>query len=723
LIQTGPGLPAWQWRTFALQWNGPVAASQEVRLWLVPPGVNLALAFLRVLCLAGLCVGLIDRRFWRQRLDFSKWTGSAAAVLMLGMALCTGVVRAESRPQGFPPAPLLEELKTRLLQKPDCMPACAEVGRLDLTTGDGQLRLDLQIHAGCNAAVPLPVTAASWLPQAVVIDKKPAKGVIRGRDGNLWTMVPQGVHRVVLSGPSGHLDSIQLPLPLKPRQVNFSLEGWSVRGVGKDGRGENGLQLVRQGPPTAAATVGTGRYLPPFLHVTRELRLGLSWQVVTTIRRLTAPEFPVTLSLPLLSGEAVVTPGIPVENGTAQINLPSGKQRLSFSSDLPVSDEIRLKAPDGVSWSEIWRLDAGSIWDCRLMGIAVVHHQDSDGQWRPEWRPWPGEEVLIKVSRPQPVPGRQVTIDAARLEWTPGKRLDRSQLVLDLRSSRGGQHALGLPPTAELQQVAIDGQSLPLKSAQGTLLVPLRPGAQTVTVAWQQESDGRLLQRTPSVVIGDAAVNAAVTIRLPRSRWLLWAHGPRLGPAVLFWSFLAVVVMLALGLGRFPLTPLRTFDWLLLVLGLTQIPVPVALGVAGWLMALGIRQKYPPPESWAVFNGVQVGLVGWTVLALGGLYLAIQNGLLGIPEMQVAGNFSSLFELNWYQDRIGAKMPQPWVLSLPLWVYRLLMLLWSLWLAFSLLKWLRWGWSCWNAGGWWRKLRRQKPPQEAADAAQGGAPQ
>ncbi len=714
LIQTGPGVPAWQWRTFALRWNGPVAASQEIRLWLVPPGVNLALALLRVFCLAGLCIALIDRRFWQQRLNLQKWSRSMVAGLLLGVVLPAAALRAESQPAGFPPTPLLEELKTRLLPKPDCLPSCATLERLDLTVRGGHLRLDLLMHAGCDAAVPLPVTAASWLPQTVVVDEKPASGAIRGDQGNLWTILSEGVHRVVLTGAAGSLDSIQLPLPLPPREVSFDLEGWSVRGVGKDGRVADGLQLVREGPPTATAAAEKERFLPPFLHITRELRLGLSWQVLTTVERLTAPEFPVSLSLPLIAGEAVVTPGIRVENGTAQIILPAGSRRLAFSADLPVSGEIRLKAPDGVPWSETWVLDAGPVWDCRLAGIAVVHHQDSDGQWRPTWRPWPGEEVTISVSRPQPVAGRQVTVDAVRLEWTPGNRLDHSELVLHVRSSRGGQHALQLPQAAELQQVSVDGQSLPLTAAHGKLLVPLRPGAQTVTAAWHQEGGARLLQRTPSVVIGEAAVNAAVTIRLPHNRWLLWAGGPRLGPAVLFWSYLVVGVLVAIGLGRFRLTPLKTRDWVLLVLGLTQVPVVVAIVVAGWLMALGIRRKFPPPASWAVFNGLQLGIAGWTVLALGGLYLAIQNGLLGIPEMQVAGNFSSLFELNWYQDRIGARMPEAWVLSLPLWVYRLLMLLWSLWLAFSLLKWLRWGWSCWNVDGWWRKRVPRKPAVPAA---------
>jgi membrane protein YdbS with pleckstrin-like domain len=42
--------------------------------------------------------------------------------------------------------------------------------------------------------------------------------------------------------------------------------------------------------------------------------------------------------------------------------------------------------------------------------------------------------------------------------------------------------------------------------------------------------------------------------------------------------------------------------------------------------------------------------------------------------------------------------------SVPLLVYRLLMLAWALWLAYSLLKWLRWAWECYGDHGYWRKL-------------------
>jgi hypothetical protein len=63
--------------------------------------------------------------------------------------------------------------------------------------------------------------------------------------------------------------------------------------------------------------------------------------------------------------------------------------------------------------------------------------------------------------------------------------------------------------------------------------------------------------------------------------------------------------------------------------------------------------------------------------------------------------------LNWTQDRIATVLPRPWVVSLPVWVYRCLMLAWSLWLALSLLAWLKWGWQCYAKDGLWRK----KPPK------------
>src|SRR5262249_53751572 len=79
----------------------------------------------------------------------------------------------------------------------------------------------------------------------------------------------------------------------------------------------------------------------------------------------------------------------------------------------------------------------------------------------------------------------------------------------------------------------------------------------------------------------------------------------------------------------------------------------------------------------------------------------------------------------WFVDRVADALPQPWVLSLPLWVYRVVMLAWSLWLAWALMGWIGWAWKAYLSGALWR--RREKPtrattaPTRASTATGAGA--
>ncbi|TPW20974.1 MAG: hypothetical protein FD126_1154, partial [Elusimicrobia bacterium] len=249
------------------------------------------------------------------------------------------------------------------------------------------------------------------------------------------------------------------------------------------------------------------------------------------------------------------------------------------------------------------------------------------------------------------------------------------------------------------------------------LTVPVHPGTQSVQVAWRESRGVRAFYRASAAGLGAGAVNASVTVHLPNDRWVLFVGGPRLGPAVLFWSLLAVFLLVSAGLGRVDLTPLGWRQWFLLSVGLSQIPVPAAAAVALWLNVLGWRGRNPREEA-GEFDLLQVFLGGLTVLALVCLFSSIKHGLLGLPDMQVGGNGSSAYQLRWYADRIGWTMPRPWVFSLPLGVYRLAMLAWALWLAHALLDWLKWGWKCFSAGGVWKPLRAPQadvppPPPKA----------
>jgi hypothetical protein len=95
----------------------------------------------------------------------------------------------------------------------------------------------------------------------------------------------------------------------------------------------------------------------------------------------------------------------------------------------------------------------------------------------------------------------------------------------------------------------------------------------------------------------------------------------------------------------------------------------------------------------------------------------VRSGLLVQPDMQVMGGGSGGNTLQWYVDDSAPELPAPVLISLPIWVYRVLMLGWSLWLARQLLRWAPWTFRAFVAGGLWKKRVKAKPPAAAPPPA------
>ncbi|HZH03128.1 MAG TPA: hypothetical protein VEY30_05030, partial [Myxococcaceae bacterium] len=457
---------------------------------------------------------------------------------------------------------------------------------------------------------------------------------------------------------------------------------------------------------------------PPFVRVERALQLGLTWSVTTRVERLTPPGSAVVLEVPLLPGESVTTQEIRVSGGKALLNMGPNAVHAQWSSVLSPRPALALRAPPGVAWTEVWTLDASSLWHVEARGIPAVAQWDGDGPRTPQWRPWPGEEVTLSVVRPTAAQGQTLTVDGSRLLVVPGFRASEVTLTANLRSSRGGRHPVVLPEGALLQSARVNGTQQPIRQEGRGVSVALAPGSTSLELVFRLPQGLAALYRTPQVDLGVPSVNAAVEIQTA-GRWVLAVGGPGTGPAVLFWSFLLVLMVVALALGRVRWTPLRAHDWALLAVGLSQVPVIAAAWVAVWLLALGYRaERGGAVEVRWRFNLVQLTLLGLTLVALGILMGSIYGGLLGEPEMQVQGNGSTASHLRWYQDRVGAELPRAWVASVSMWVYRGVMLLWALWLAFALLRWLRWGWAAFSTGGLWRQrpLRARVVPPAAPPA-------
>jgi hypothetical protein len=726
VVNTGPGLPVWQWNQVTLRWSGPVDKDQRVRFFLLSPAVSFLLTFVRAALLVLLVLRLLGVTSIPPVLRRPSAPAAAALLLILLAALLAPGRATAQTPQGpqVPPQDVLDKLRAALTEKPACHPHCAASPRLFVDVAPAELRLRFEVGAAAAVAVPIPGGVEQWVPAEVQIDGAPA-GVVRSDDGQLWVRVSPGRHEIQESGPLPQRDVVQIPLPLKPHHAEASASGWTVDGIHEDGEADESLQLTRVRGAAAGASAGVGALqpgeLPPFLEVERTLHLGLTWQVETSVSRRSPVGTPAVVAVPLLPGEQVTTAGVRVQKGTVLVNLGPQSLAAAWTSTLEPRPEIVLTAPRTLAWTEVWKLDASPIWHFEAQGIPAVHGDGNADVRVPEWRPWPGETVKIAVSRPEGIAGQSLTIDRSSLQITPGLRSTEARLDLSIRSSRGGRHTVVLPEKAELTAVTIDGQEQPIRQEGRQVALPIHPGAQKIALTWREARGASFFFRTPDVDLKNPSVNALLSVENPASRWILLLGGPRLGPAVLFWSLLLVIVLVAVGLARLPLTPLKTRDWVLLGIGLSQVPLLAAAMVAGWLLALGARRrKGPEIERNPTFDLLQVLLAFWTLLSLGILFWAIRQGLLGVPEMQIEGNGSYASALHWYTDRAGGHLPTAWVISVPLLVYRLAMLAWALWLALALLRWLRWGWESVTAGGGWRPWRPSPPPLPAPPAPSPG---
>lgn len=731
-VQTGPGLPTWLWRSIRLEASGPLAAGRQLHLFYSAPGLTSLWRIACVLLLGGYAALLIRRLAAQLRTPPtaapSTSTPSApstpaglntAAALLVALTVLLPLTPAPAQAQtaaaSFPPQYLLDELRQRLLQAPACLPACVALDNGHLQADAGGLRLRFDASVAADLALPLPQSREGWQISTVQVDGRPAPTVSDGERTLLH--LSAGQHRVELAGPVvGDQASIALPLPVH----NFSANtpAWLLEGL-VDGRVPGQTLTLHTRIKTTQERQDTliADPIVPLVRVERRFTLGKHWQLTTTVRRVAPEQGPLAVNVALLPMEQVLTDALTLRDGSARLQFSASQQSIGWSSSLTPGAALNLTASSDPNILETWQFAPSSLWHLTYSGLPPVKAATDASALQPLFQPWPGETLQVGISRPAGVAGTTYTVEEAVLEFSAGAQIQKSTLRLDIRSSLGSDYVLPLPAGAEVTALSLDGNSLNLP-ADATLTVPLHPGLQRLEVSFQETRAAGLRNATPPLQLPGSATNITVQYQLPHDRWLLFFNGPAIGPAMLYWGVLGVILLGALALSRLarhlalPM-PIALGGWLLLGLGLSTVNRYGALVVAVFFFALAWRQQrlQPAQLSRRRFNGLQLGLGLLTLLTVFTTVGAIPAGLLASPDMQVVGNGSYAYNYHFYQDRSASgAFPTVQVLSVPMLVYRLVMLLWSLWLATRLIQWAQWWWQAFSAGGVWIS----PPPKPAA---------
>ncbi len=726
VIQTGPGVPMWSWRTVEFGFDGPVDESQTIRPVLISPTVSRLLGVVRVLALVLLAALLFCRR--KRKADPEKGLGdgmeskgAVAAMLIAGLALLSTAQNADAQ---FPEAELLKQLRERLTETPPEFPGAVEIANASMSIEGETVTLELEYHAAARAAAPVAFPVVAMEPSSASFQDGKAATLLR-EGGRLWVLLPEpGIHHLVVKGILRARSDWEWGFDLKPRHIEVDAPGWTVSGIRADRSSEDQVLFARAREAESDASAANYDH-PRTNHailVERQIELGLVWRVRTTVSRLSPKGRAVALQIPLLSGEKVVSAGRSVKGGAIEVRLGPGADSIDWEGELSPSSDFKLATPEGAAWTERWRLIASSVWNVSFDGLAPVFVSVED-QLVPLWQPWPGEEATVTVSRPKAVEGAAVTIDSAKHTLKPGRRQRSSTLELKMRTSLGEDFPIQLPSGCEVITLQHDGKNIPIRKEGDAVVVPLRPGPQDIKVEWRAPGGPGGWTRADAVILPVESANLTTLIRPSRDRWLILTEGPLRGPAVRFWAVLVFALIAAIVLSRISNSPLGILGWGLLMIGLTQISVVCSLFIIVWLFLM----LWPDAPFWKKltpwkYNLCQIGLIGLTLLVIGFFVAIASAGLLGSPEMYVAGNGSTQAYLNWFSARATSELPQPGYWSISIWWFRLAMLLWALWLAYSLVRWLRRGWQNSAKRGHFR-ARVKKKKSKKVEGKETGPPE
>lgn len=712
IVQTGFGTPTWSWSSYALSFDGPVSGDHRIGLWLSPPWLTRLVTFLRAVFMLALLALALRKRPVAPPKDEPKTVG--AVVPTVAAALLALAVAAPAHAQDIPTPEMLEALRERLARPAEC-DRCAEANRIAITIDGDRLAIDVEVSAASTTAYPLPGPSDTWVPETVLLDGRPTGAVVRLDSGFLHARVPEGVHLLRLEGPLGGRDAVTLAFGRAPRALAVTAEGWEVDGLAAE-TVPGSIQLRRL--LSAELTEGAAPMrseLPTWLEIERRIDIGVRWTLSSTVRRRSPGDAPAVVRIPLLPGESVNSANVTVQDGQALVTLGQTDAEVSWSSTLTPAETVTLTAPGEGLLSEVWVLACSPLWHCESSGIHPTETA-SGASWEPRFHPWPGESLAITLSRPEAAEGQSVTVDRATATVRPGVRLTTTTIELGVRTSVSTSLRIDVPSGSDVRSLNVDHAARPLQREGDTVVIALQPGSHTVTLELQEGRGWAFAYETPSVTLGTAAVNLELVVEGSSDRWVLWIAGPAWGPAVLFWPYLALVLVLAYALSlRRTLAP-KLHDWVLLLVGLTQIPAPAALIVVGWFFLMEQRRS-TKMEGAFLFDVRQLFVIGYTLVAFGQLIWAIESGLLGDPQMSIEGPGSWDLHHRFFVDRSTGALPVATLFSVPTWVFRVLMFLWALWLAFTLLKWARWGWDAFKEDGLFRPLGGGDKDDKAEPAA------
>ena len=710
-VQTGPGIPTWSWNSYQLVWDGTVLQSGRFKLFLISPFMNAMGKVLGLILLIALFIKLsLIVNNTESCKDEKKGVPLTPSSIVLLLILC---IPSLSSAQSYPPQYLFNKLNKSVTDSlnrvPSFYPHSAEVRNGEITAQDNRVTLSMWISSYDTVAFPIIVRGQKNLPISIKVNGKES-GTINSFNTNAinqtlpcyTALLNKGINKVEVNWVVDD-NSLEIDFATKVHNIKVATKKWSYEGIENGSVQGNKVVLTKRVISKSKNELIQPTF-KPFFKIKRNFYFGYRQTVTTTIQRVTPLSVPVTVTFPKITGETFISTNVTVDSDSISVSFPANVNRITLNSQLPMVNTLTLLAPNSYNYSEEWHIDYDSRFKVTTKGVNSLLGRNRS------WKVTPKDTLFVSISKPEPMAGKSYTIKNVKVSIEDGRNRRDTKVELNVTSSLGGNIWAKLPKGISLKYLRLNGIEQAITEREDTLFMPINPGSNTIEFSYSQNRGISIVSKSDSILLSDSSTNIATTYKANRSRWILFLRGPLFGPSILVWSVIVTMFIVAVALSKYVKSDITLADWVILFIGIASIHylsvVPFVLTVI--LLSRREQTRIDSTTKWWEFNILQVFLATIAILSLIILVFMIPTGLIGLPRMSIVGNGSSSYLFNWYQDRAGQLLPIVSVYSLPMWFYRVLRLVWSIWLSIKIISWIKWEWKAFSNGGVWLKNPNKK---------------
>lgn len=695
-IQTGPGIPQTFGTSARLESSYPMASDASVRIWTL--GINgvRAVRFLGIL-MGWLLLLHVYRSRIRGECCSPGLTSSSSGALALLLLLAASPASAQTMPS----KDMLDDLQTTLTQAPDCGSACVDISRISVKSQGKDLRLECTLQALASSTVQLP--QGEW----TITDISCPTCVVGSYGKEPFAVVSKGTHTLTMTGTPSGKEAV-FSFPVRPRVLDVTATGWSRIDEGRAsmhlarGKGSE-PEISSEEQNQIHSNIGT----VPFVRIERAFQFSREWKVTTRLVRATQFDGAIAIDYPLLSGEATLD-GQTIDSGKARWVLPSGESSVEFHTRLRHDDSLVLVASTG-PWSETWKAQSHPRLQILQRGMPTTQRGEM------VWTPFPGDTLKLFPKAWPAAKGPLVTILSADLTQNADPRDPSAKLVFQLMASQGTDVQVRLPDNVQLEAIFRDGtEQIANQLPDGRWNIPVNADSRLVSIAWRATGEAGLLRRIQRVVLSGGGANFSTTLQIAPQYFVLLSGGQGDGVRCLWWHFLPLFVGFAWMIRKWSGKQVSFFQAGMIIIPISTIH---GLGTSTWLLGvpllagLLVWRHRIDSSNWTTARrrNIQALIVVTTLIAAVSVIWLILSPLVGSPDFMAT---ASSLPWKWVLDRSSGSLPSAWVVSLPIWSWKIAMGMWLVWLVRFSLPWVRRGWSVFTQDGVWPQAVETEEPFE-----------